>query len=241
MNRVQLAAALLLLAFAAKGQESSPRQTSALKIYNLTDWQRYSYSESQKEDVFLRTTESNLRIFHPTFAYRREQRKGRYHEFELTELHFFAREESAQPVTAQTGAPGAVQEGEQVIRLAFSVRYEYQMSIGYDEEKSWDFSVGLGINPYYFFQDVMPSVTTDFPERLHITGARLFAVPRFIWNLSPRMFLDVNLPICLSEFRHRYHYDESPTIPVGERGTAVTEFSTLPALFSGRIGLGFKL
>lgn len=241
MNRVQLTIALLLLAFAAKGQESAPRHARALKIYNLTDWERYSHSDDGGDTSFLRTTESGLRIFHPTIAYRWEQRKGRFHEVELIDFRFSSREKSVRPLTPHTGVTASATAGEQIMQAALSVRYEYQTYIRHKEDRPWQISLGLGINPYYFLHLLQPLVTTHFPERVHTAGMRLHAVPRFTWHLSERLFLDVNLPFCIAELRFQHRYDETPTIPIDERGSLLSEFNTFPALFSGRIGVGFKL
>jgi len=241
MNRICFTAALTLFALSTAAQESTPRAKRSLVVYNLTDWEKYSFSEGTGDSIFLRTGESSLRIFHPTIAYRWEEHKGRYHEVELINFHLSTKEHSVQPVVPTTGAAESAVEGEQITRLAFSARYEYQTSIRYNEDRPWGFSIGMGINPYYFLHTVRPLVTTNFPERVHVFGTRLYAVPRFTWHISERIFLDVNLPFCVGEFRLRYHYDENPVLAINERGRRTAEFSTLPALFSGRIGLGFKL
>lgn len=126
----------MLFALSAAAQESTPGPKRSLVVYNLTDWEKYSISEGPGDSVFFRTSESNLRIFHPTIAYRWEEQKGRYHEVELINFHLSAGEHSVQPAVPATGGAGSAVEGEEIIRFAFSARYEYQTSIRYNEDRS---------------------------------------------------------------------------------------------------------
>lgn len=241
MNRTCFTAGLALLAFGAAGQDAAPKLQRSLLVYNLTDWERYSHSDDGGDTSFFRTAESMLRIFHPTIAYRWEQRKGRFHELELIDFRFSAREKTVRPVAPSAGVSASAMAGEQITQAALSVRYEYQTYIRHRENRPWQISLGLGINPYYFLHLLQPLVTTHFPERVHTAGMRLHAVPRFTWHFAERLFLDVNLPVCVAELRFQHRYDETPTLPIDERSSLLSEFNTFPALFSGRIGLGFKL
>jgi hypothetical protein len=236
-----LTTALLLFALSANGQESNREYTRAVKLYNLIDWESYSTSWTDSDTNFFNPTQSSLRIFHPTIAYQWQSKKGNYHELELITLRLSHEEHILKSASPSSGASSQIAESMIVSQFGFSVRYEYQMDLIAKDKKPWDFSLGLGINPYYFYQISRSELTTIFPTSLSTFGTRLFAVPRFSWHLSPRFFLDVNVPICLGEYRHQYHYDENPAFAISERGRRQVDFSTLPALFSGRIGIGFKL
>lgn len=236
-----LSAAFVLAALIASAQESKRDYSRAIKVYNLTDWESYSESWTQLDTNYFRSEESSLRIFHPTIAYQWQSKKGNYHELELISLNLSREKHMLETGSPATGTASLLETGVTTYRAALSVRYEYQVSLRPKDEKYWDFSIGLGVNPYLFYQLNHPQVSSIFPTSLLTFGTRVYGVPRFVWHVSPRIFLDVNVPVCLAEYRHQYHYDETPTIPIPERGRNNIEFSTLPALFSGRIGMGFKL
>lgn len=236
-----LSAAFVLVALNAIAQESPREYSRALKLYNLTDWERYSDSWTLRDTNFFNLEQSSLRIFHPTIAYQWQSKKGNYHELELISFQLSNREEAVEAATPATGTNSQLIQSEITFAAGLSLRYEYQISIRPKDEKPWDFSVGVGLNPYYFYQRFSAEISTMFPTSVSTFGTRVFAIPRFTWHLSPRVFLDVNLPICMGEYRHQYRYDESPVLQVSERGQRAIDYSLFPALFSGRIGIGIKL
>lgn len=127
------------------------------------------------------------------------------------------------------------------MELALSFRYEYQWSFDKDPTRKVSFSLGLGFNPYFFQYSRTPILTTEFPDRDQIFGVRAFAIPRLSWHISPRFYVDFNLPFCLAEYRYHGIYNEDPVIPLDDRKLQNTDLTALPNYFSGRIGIGVKL
>ncbi len=241
MKKSCLSAALVLTAIMVVAQESPRAYRSAIKLYNLTDWEDYTVNGAYNDTNFYVHRDFALRILHPTIAYQWQSNKGHYHEIELITLQVAHTERFTKSSTPAMGNTSQTVVSEITTRAALSVRYEYQMSLRPQHERPWDLSLGVGVNPYYFFQIYSAEISTVFPTSVSTFGTRVFAVPRFTWHLSPRIFLDVNIPICLGEYRHQSRYNESPVIPISERRKGEIDFTAMPALYSGRIGIGVKL
>ena len=60
----------------------------AIKIYNLTSYEKYSKSEyiDDSSSAYLLSTVSDLQILHPTFAFQWKTRKNNFQEIEISYL-----------------------------------------------------------------------------------------------------------------------------------------------------------
>lgn len=157
-------------------------------------------------------------IFHPTFAVQLTDKKNNIHEIELTDLNF-----SSGPM------------------ILASVRYDY--IINFNKKKDCKFipSLGFGINPYYFQLNKNPENETQFSESYKYFGSRVFVTPALTYNLSPKFFLNLNIPVCLFDAYYKSYQSSDPAISIDERTKNNFNFGAAsPYYFSARIGIGLK-
>ena len=81
---------LTVLQFVAHcfSQNTNLDYKKAIKIYNLTSYEKYSKSEyiDDSSSAYLLSTVSDLQILHPTFAFQWKTRKNNFQEIEISYL-----------------------------------------------------------------------------------------------------------------------------------------------------------
>ncbi len=212
-----------------------------LKIYNLASFEEYTNStdpENGYSTLFSFNTRK-LDILHPTIAFQWSNKKRNFHEVELTRftLGNVASISQSQNVNSNTTQ---LLDSERTTTIDISLRYEYILNFRKGQDKKMIPSLGFAINPYCNNIVTRPQVSTSFPTSSWHLGARIFVVPRLNFSLSSRIFLDVNIPICLMDnYQLRNKYD-SPIVSLDNRITYSNLIDFMPKMYSLRIGFGFK-
>lgn len=237
-----LTALFLVIAFTAIAQENPSDFKAALKIYNSVDYGSFQngHSFNDSTGAFLRTTDTELTLLRPVFAVQWQNKAGHFHELELNRLELGLTSSETVQRNQQNNNTGPTVAGADLIRTRIALGYQYIIPLKKENEGKTALYLGLGGITYYQYVLTKPLITTEFPASAGNTGVRLFLSPRFNWFFSERLFLDVQAQIFLADMRFSFVNDQNPTIPIENQRQTSTEFATLPSMFSGRIGLGFK-
>lgn len=230
----------LMLSCAALAQH--PADTgyrTALKLYNHMVWQTYTTHTSNFVSSFY-TVRQDIDWLQPAIAIQRRNRRGNFHEVELSGVRWRTTDHKEQ--VRPPGQPGLVTTaGYRQQDLGIALRYEYILVFGKRQHTRIKAALGLAVSPYVEHSSYTPYTTSTFPGRHTVVGVRFFAVPRFTFALSRRVFADANLPICLTNTYTSFTRNQNPTLPAAEQRNTSSDFVAAPGYFSFRVGLGVVL
>lgn len=220
------------------GQNKNLERKYALKLYNMS-------SHEQQEEPFASgiftgtTTDKDVRLLHPTIAFRIKNNRNNMHEIELTNLDLGS--VSSESVLQYT--PGAVVpfSGGKTKQTYIALRYEYILNFMKNRDSRWMPALGLAAMPYYKRSSYSPVLQTEFPIAETRTGVKAFVIPRLNYALTSRLFLDLNIPLCVADMNIQHNSKKNPNLPVAEQKNNTGNFEGVPGFYSIRLGLGLNI
>jgi hypothetical protein len=236
MKKCTLLVGLLFLFYSGIAQNTNPDYRFAVKLYNLTTYEDYSNSGNDTNQYSLRYSSDNLRILHPTVAFQWMTKNGNSQEIELVDFNYSITGKDGKDTTEW----GQLEADYTFKKTNLSFRYEYILNFLKGKDSRFVPSLGFGINPYYWHYTELPSIPSEYRTAENIIGAKFFLTPRLIYHISPRFYLDLNIPICIIDSYFDSFNNEDPTLPVDEHQTNTINLEAFPKVFSGRIGVGLK-
>jgi hypothetical protein len=228
---------LLATVLAGKANAQEPTHTQseyryAVKLYNTVSRQEYP-AISLNPNLTLGRTET--KFLSPSVAFTWKTKKGNYREIELSSLQLGKERQDM-----WTNSSGLV---ESVIINNSDIKARYEHILVFAKSKAWKLKpmLGIGAEPFFQYQRIsyISTAVVARPFTTQTFGARLYASPRINWDLSQRLLLDVNIPICVAEInsQSRSDFDNFGVT----RKTSVFNFEAAPVRFSARVGLGLRL
>lgn len=199
------------------------------------------YNNTHYINVFSNKIQNRVRDYvQPSFAITSRTKKGNYHEAELSRLDFSQTENSAIFTDPSTGVQ-AYRYLEKIRTIQIAVRYEYIIVLN-KKKNAWLVpTIGFAAMPYFTRYSLLPYYTANYPMTTASIGVRSMIVPRVNVNLSKKILLDVNVPICIFDGGHNWQHIQNPTLPVRAQKYSVADFQALPGFYSARLGLGWKI
>jgi hypothetical protein len=83
--------------------------------------------------------------------------------------------------------------------------------------------------------------TSSFKSSDKFFGAKFFVTPRITYYCGKKIFIDLNVPLCVFNACFESYSTEDPTVPLEERKTNSTDLGAVfPGFFSVRLGIGIK-
>jgi hypothetical protein len=213
----------------------------AMKLYNLTSWEKQEYLVPGHDTGYSYfNKERNLSFFHPTIAFQWKTKKNNFREIELTKLEFGKHRLINESIDNNdtTAVPNAMWNINQ-ITAAIEIRLEYTLNLF--KSRNWKLvpSVGFALSPYYNQTKTSYTAPSKFSAITHNTGAKMFVIPRITYYFTPKIFLDVNLPISPYIFNYRHTIYSEPDAQ--NKSNSRFDIETNENFFHGRIGIGIKL
>lgn len=156
------------------------------------------------------------------------------HEFELSRLRM-GTSNGVDKIEGDSGQE-AVFSGGYDYNFAFSLKYEYGFKFLTINEK-FDFSLHASVEPYFNFSK--RNINSDYQVSSGNTiGGQVHLIPRSIYALSERWFVDVNFPIQLMNISRAKSYSENSGY---ERISIRNRFDFFDNVLRLRVGIGLKL
>lgn len=233
---------LLILIKISFSQNTNLDYKNAIKISNLSTFDK-TYNPINVNDTStknLYTTKTTVQILHPTVAFQWKAKKNNFHEIELTNFSISKVETKTEIINDTTHTQQTINAGN-LRTIAIGMRYEYIWNFNKSKDTKWVTSLGFGINPYYQKSSYSPIVSTSFASSDSYAGIKTFLTPRITYYLLPKLFIDVNIPICITEAYIHTNKNDNPTIESNLRTISSIDFAEFPKVYSGRIGIGLKL
>lgn len=240
MKNFLVIAGTILLINKGFAQNTNLDYPYALKIYNLSSYDEYKETKNDSTPTSYRYTTTTLQILHPTIAFQWKTKKNNFHEIELTNFMLNKVGSKTEIVNDSSGISNKVNEDKTTTTL-IALRYEYILNFLKSKDKKLVPSLGFAISPYFKENNYKPTTLTTFPHSDVFAGAKTFVTPRLTYYIKPKFFIDLNIPICLTDTYYHNKKDEDPTVAAADRNTSSFDFSMFPTYFSGRIGIGLKL
>jgi len=218
---------LLFLLQNGFAQEEGSSKKYSLKVYNITSYEKNS-------DRYNESTEMN--IIKPSFAFQWKTTNRVYQEIELMNLHVSNKQNRGKNVIA-----GGVLYNHKYFKTDIALRYEVIYALSKSDNKKWMPAIGLGINPYFLQEISNPVVSYAFKTSLTNTGAGIYIIPRMVYNISERVYLDINIPVLVTENNFEISKVENPGFTREQQRTTTFTSTQFPSFYSGRIGLGIRI
>ncbi len=243
MKKNLLALLFLILLFTTGwSQNTYLNYQSGLKLYNTTIFEEQSKSMlvSDTSSVRFQYTNTKSQILHPSIAFQWKSKTNNFHEIELTNF-MVNKVGTTTEYVSDTSASGQLVSGEYMTNIALSLRYEYIAILNKSKNSKVVPSIGFGVNPYFRRSSISYESSTSFPSSNQSIGLRTFVTPRITYFLTSKLFLDVNIPICLFDNFISTESTDNPAVPISQREISSYNFNQFPKFISGRVGIGLKL
>jgi len=241
MKSLQLNLCFLFFAGQLFSQNENADSRYAAKIYNLSSFGQ-AYRTSGDTSVFgSKAIGNGMSLVHPTFAFQLRGKKGNYHELELINLYQIKNPVATDIFDDSSQTFVVLPDGAQQTATYLSFRYEYTMSFKTDDAAKMEFSLGFGINPHFSARKLESFTPTVFNSNQRTFGFRTFVIPRLSYFLTSKLFLDLNIPIAVTDMGFTRAQNFNPVIPEQQQTISNFNLQALPRVITCRIGVGLRL
>lgn len=236
-----LAALLIVCGVNVQAQDEEVKTNThkynhAVKLYATGRFNPYS-------DVYIRNRESYAiqtsvsDYVQPSVAVSFRNKSLNYHELELSRVSVRSTAVNPTIQTSQVSLP----QGYRLNTTHIAMRYEYIMPFIKGKQALFVPAVGAAVMPYYYRYALKPYSPADVPVTSGTLGAQTFIVPRLQVNVSKRIFIDANIPVCITDFGTKRNKIQDPTLPVNAQQYSIADVQFLPKVYSARLGVGIQL
>jgi hypothetical protein len=233
---------IFLLLFIQKGfaQNINTDYKSAIKIYNLTYYENSDKSIFDSTIYSTHTKNSSLKFFHPTVAFQWKSKKNNFHEIELTNFNLTKNKSEKEIVNDSTNST-QLTKSKITYNALISLRYEYIIVFKKLKQNKFVPSLGFGIKSYFkdnYTKHEYPQFFTTSNKQL---GFNTYITPRINYFFSQKIFIDVNIPICIFSLDYNSELINNPANSNKNTEYNVLNFDAFNNAFSARIGFGVKI
>jgi len=213
----------------------------ALKIYNLSTYSVVNMRASGKNDSkHFDIYKANLEIINPTIALQWKTKKNNFKEIEFTKLNVAKLTTITSTLNDSTSIKENVENIDQKSTV-ISIRYEYQINFSKQNDRKMTFLIGLGFNPYITLDKYRPQLSSFNPSSFTNVGFNFFVIPHLSYNLTSRIFVNLNIPINVTNINLEHVYIDNPNRRPISNKVDTYSFKTFSNNYSLRIGVGIKL
>lgn len=227
---------LCLLSFGAYAQQNA--KSLKVKLYNQSSYIK-NESSYKANGILNFRTEKSSQIISPKFAIAYTNNAGNTHEIEINK--FTIGLNNTEDRDSDSSNYNVIAGAETNI-IDFSFRYEFTPHSKKDKlNNKGTFSVSYGVQPYFNYSNINPAISTVFPETLTNIGFLGYIAPRYMYQFSDKLYLDINIPFNLIETNYNAIVIDDPTKSKTERRTSSLNFNMLPMNYNLRIGLAYRI
>jgi hypothetical protein len=237
MKQLTIVVLLSIAGYLSYGQNKNIDAKYAVKLYNLSSWQKQGQSYFQGIYTGV-TTQKKFQPFHPTVAFRIKNARNNFHEIELTEF-----EVGSEDFLSTINQAGIIipMAGGKTSTSTIAVRYEYTLNFNKRKSSKLMPAIGLALMPYYQRTSFTPALAMEFPATRTQIGAKGFVIPRLNYVINSRLFLDVNIPFCVTDMYAEMKNAKNPALTQQEQKNDTGNFDGIPQFYSFRVGVGLNI
>ena len=221
----------IVLSFSALAQEKNTANPIAIKLYNQTTININSNRTAfDRNRMLFNPNGVDFQIFHPTIALEIKNKRKDVQEFEITDFDW-----TKNKTSFAAGAAG------KLMQIAIAFRYEYKLMLNKKQTKNWQASVGFAASPFFYYAYFIPEYTNDYPMKQSSFGVAAFVIPGINYKLSSKLFLDVNVPICLGVTSLENYNNVNPSLPFHSQKYSEFNYDAGFSWMSLRLGIGVRI
>lgn len=161
--------------------------------------------------------------FSPSVSY--ETNNNHFHELMISDLTF----KNGKPIEDYLGLFDS-----KIIKAGLGYSFNYNAI----KSKRWNTFIGLGIT--YFSENIRKesTVSTYFPRWLHTNTIEAVLIPRLTFNISDKIYMDVNIPI--KAYQLNRIDDRHDFTPFGSYQETTYNDAVFPNQYTVNVGVGLR-
>ncbi|PHN05255.1 hypothetical protein [Flavilitoribacter nigricans] len=132
-------------------------------------------------------------------------------------------------------------DGGRITHLGLFTRLEYGKIFLRDGNNKVFPVWSVSLDPHYRYRSKVPVTSAGFPRHFHQLGLTLRLIPGLSFQLAERLYLDLKLPVGLSNLSFESHQLDNPIL--SDEARKSSRFTSQIGLYDlqARIGLNFRL
>ena len=206
----------------------SNAQEKTLKAFS-----NFLYTHNESSTGLSESSESSL-SFSPGLSLSIPHKQNNFHEIGIMNISYDRNKEKTGDDTQITS--GAIEKD-----LLIRFRYDYNFSLSGSPGSKWKVFLGPSFSPYYARNVFEPFISTQFYKVNWAIGSHIALLARSIVELSPKILLDINVPVNLATLEFQYTRESNPNLPVSRQRVNELSLEGLPSYFEFRVGLGVRI
>ncbi len=219
-NTSCIAAIPLLILFCAgaiNSQEVSPSQWLSVNLTAFLSSENAGYRipatiNGGSELMYdLNTTN----FINPGIAFRKIKKNNWFEEYALTAISL-QKQNDVLLVKEDQGITEPL-SGSNKRAFALWLRYEYGKWFSKGEGQKIHYGLGLGLDPFILIDRIVPATSATFPFKAERIGAEVRFIPRIGYQISPKMLLELKVPVRLNKTYAEHTVLENPVLGDKER------------------------
>lgn len=239
LKNKDLIKAATILMFVIAGPQMHAQSVS-LKLYTNFAFYMNNSDENPWSSLMVDNKVTELGYFTPSVCFTLPS--GNFHEVELARFLF---NRSHQEWYEDPDSPEDETDPvfiELTTNVRISLRYEFNWKLLKNKTDA-KFIPYLGVSslPYYKNENYLPGESNEYRIRTNNLGITIALVPRVIFRVNERLFLDLNVPLSLADLSYMHHHYNSPNLPEEDRNSSTVDIAAFPWQFLFRFGLGVNL
>jgi hypothetical protein len=241
MKKISITFAVALFSITMLAQNSNLEYNYAIKICNLATYEEDSHTRSSGlQHHYNYYNNHHLQLIHPVVAFQWKSKKNNFQEIELNDLKWEHTGSTTESRSDSTGMATIVDE-QRITESAISAKYEYTFVFLKKKEHKLVPTLGLAADQYYRQYHFAPGVSSSFPSKEIVTGARVLVTPGLSLFLKHRLFIDVKIPLCIADAHFLSDDQEDPSVAKSAQKVSSFDMNMFPRIFSARLGIGVRL
>lgn len=122
----------------------------------------------------------------------------------------------------------------------YSFRYEIRKTLT-KEPRRFAFDLGLGLNPYYVFEEYIPKIETFYYQSDKSYGVALNITPGMKYKISNRFSMELDAPLRCFDLRWEKFRIKNPSIPIRQQTAEEISHHFFVNAYTIRLGLRYAL
>lgn len=119
--------------------------------------------------------------------------------------------------------------------------YTYILNFFKHRESRWIPAIGFGAMPFVGWNQFIPMLSNEFPEKQLVIGARFFVAPRLTYYLSNRFSLNLEMPVNIAQAELLTTKTKNPSLPQGNQSETIFNFNSTLNGSAIKVGLGWQI
>ncbi len=228
--------------FGQNTNKKNPSYRFAVKTYLSV---LHENKQDIKTDVINRrtTTTRKTTTFLPTLGFSKQKKKGSFYEISLTNFNITHDDDLTQNSLLDSFGHVSIDipsRGSETYKAHLGLRFEWVFPLFFEKLGRFQPYIGVSTDPSVFYENIVPYTTAYHPTITFEARNTVSFIPRAVFNVSSRLFLDLNVPISVFSMALTYNHESNPILPTYAR--TETDFTTkfFQSQLNMRLGLGYK-